>query len=133
MTRICSVPGCGKKGQHMGRYGKDGQPYRRAKCAKHHNIDYGMKNGAYIQHRKDYCENVDGRLGYKCTSTIVWEGQLEVDHINGIHTDNRPENLQTLCSNCHSYKTYTNKDWEDKQLSSNAQRVDNTTYNVIFG
>ena len=33
-----------------------------------------------------------------------WLGQpapLELDHINGIHTDNRIENLRILCRNCH--------------------------------
>jgi len=35
-------------------------------------------------------KTIDGRL------------PLELDHINGIHTDNRIENLQVLCPNCHS-------------------------------
>ena len=29
---------------------------------------------------------------------------LELDHINGVHTDNRLENLRVLCPNCHSLK-----------------------------
>ena len=34
-----------------------------------------------------------------------WLGQpipLELHHINGVHTDNRLENLQILCPNCHA-------------------------------
>jgi hypothetical protein len=58
----------------------------------------------YRKYRKDYCENVDGRLGYKCTSHIFWHGMLDVDHINENPTDNNPENLQTLCACCHRYK-----------------------------
>jgi len=27
---------------------------------------------------------------------------VELDHINGVHTDNRIENLRILCPNCHS-------------------------------
>jgi hypothetical protein len=59
----------------------------------------------YRQHRKDYCENIDGRLGYKCTTTIVWEGQLDVDHIDEDPSNNDPLNLQTLCKCCHAYKS----------------------------
>ena len=34
-----------------------------------------------------------------------WRGQplpLELDHINGDHSDNRLENLRILCPNCHA-------------------------------
>lgn len=39
---------------------------------------------------------------------IEWLGNpipLELDHINGVHTDCRFENLKILCPNCHAVKT----------------------------
>jgi 5-methylcytosine-specific restriction endonuclease McrA len=35
-------------------------------------------------------QSIDGRI------------PVELDHINGVHTDNRIENLRILCPNCHS-------------------------------
>jgi hypothetical protein len=75
-------------------------------CSYHHKSKYNMNGYAHKNYRKDYCENVDGRYGFVCTSTIVaprW--QLEVDHIDGDRTNNDENNLQTLCSCCHRYKT----------------------------
>lgn len=64
------------------------------------------------RHILDYCENIDGRLGFKCTTTIMLDcGMLHGDHKNGVPWDNRPENLQTLCSCCHSYKSHVFKDY----------------------
>jgi 5-methylcytosine-specific restriction endonuclease McrA len=40
--------------------------------------------------------------------------QLDIDHIDGNHNNNDPNNLQVLCANCHRLKTYLNKDWENK-------------------
>lgn len=40
---------------------------------------------------------------------------LEIDHINGIHNDNRKENLRYLCPNCHSQTlTWKNKKRENE-------------------
>jgi hypothetical protein len=50
-----------------------------------------------------------------------WMGQqipIEVDHINGIHTDNRIENLRFLCPNCHALTdTYRGKNVKNKEHS----------------
>lgn len=41
----------------------------------------------------------------ECCGITEWNGKpapLELDHINGNHDDNRFENLQILCPNCHA-------------------------------
>ena len=64
----------------------------------------------YRKHRKTYCENVDGRLGFICTTTIKSTVMLDVDHIDGDPSNNEEDNLQTLCKCCHAYKTNINED-----------------------
>lgn len=121
-VRICEEPGCNNPGQHMGKYKKDGTPSRRKRCPKHHAEHQARKKGLtarewensfhpYRKHRKDYCENVDGRLGFVCTTTIVWDGMLDVDHIDGDPSNNDPDNLQTICKCCHAYKGWKEQDW----------------------
>jgi hypothetical protein len=41
----------------------------------------------------------------KCDGVLLWNNKkivLQLEHINGVHTDNRLENLELLCPNCHS-------------------------------
>ena len=52
----------------------------------------------------------------KCGFEAVHACQMDIDHINGDHDDNRAENRQTLCANCHRLKTWVNKDWESKKI-----------------
>lgn len=59
-------------------------------------------NYTYRQHVKDSCE--------KCGFIPEHSVQLDVDHIDGNHQNHDPDNLQTLCANCHRLKTYLNKD-----------------------
>lgn len=94
----CNAAGCKKKTNLMGTDSR-GNPLYTVYCPDHFNL-----STAYAAVRKNYCENIDGRLGQVCTSNIWWEGMLDVDHIDENPTNNNPSNLQTLCKCCHAYK-----------------------------
>lgn len=62
--------------------------------------------------------------GYRCEvcGLSEWNGQilpLQVHHINGIRSDNRLENLQILCPNCHSLT----ENFAGKNKNSNTKKV----------
>ena len=108
----------------MGLYLKDGTPRRRNRCDIHHKINIQYGAGLYMGHRKTYCENKDKRLGFKCTTNVIWQGMLDVDHIDGNHNNNHPDNLQTLCKCCHAYKTIINEDCK-KSVDNNFEKLYN--------
>lgn len=112
-NRICEVEGCDRIGKHLGKDPTVSGGIRRGPmCSMHSDQRWGLNGWDYKIHRKEYCENIDGRLGFICTSTIIdvyW--QLDTDHIDGNPSNNDPENLQTLCKCCHAIKTKNNKDY----------------------
>lgn len=57
------------------------------------------------KHLKDSCE--------KCGFKAVHRCQLDIDHKDGNNANDAPENLQTLCANCHRLKTFRESDWLD--------------------
>lgn len=102
------------------RHGVKSSKHLTAKRAGMSLLEFRAKNHPYLWARKDYCDNIDGRLGFKCNTVLPtremldgaglsdWEPMqfLEVDHIDGDPTNNDPGNLQTLCKHCHPIKTY---------------------------
>lgn len=121
----CEVPGCENMAQNTN---TSANPrWRKSKwvreefgaengyvCQSCHGKRYDIGDWIYKKYRKTYCENSDGRIANTfCTATITHPNlQLDVDHINGDSANNEPENLQTLCSNCHRIKTHLNEDWK---------------------
>lgn len=75
-------------------------------CTENSNINSDKLRKKLIKsgYKKHMCE--------KCGLT-EWLGEpapLELDHINSNHHDNRIENLQVLCPNCHSLETAKRRD-----------------------
>jgi len=139
----CEVAGC-NKGAHNAGNRRDGTIYwRKSKgadggyiCGYHHYRYQAQQKGMtstqwtnsfhpYLKYRKNYCENTDSRLGFECTSTIIWNGMLSVDHIDENHENNDTRNHQTFCHNCHGYKTNL-----VRKLFSNKKR-DETVWKVL--
>lgn len=69
-----------------------------------------------------------------CGQGPEWNGKpltLQLDHINGVHNDNRIENLAIVCPNCHSQTdTFAGKNFRNQKrvLLLNQKR---TVLNVV--
>ena len=81
----------------------------------------GIKIEGVIIHKKDYCENVDGHLGFECpVSKEEWVNYpmaLDLDHIDGDHYNNSPANVKTYCKLCHMRKGHNDGDYNSKKGS----------------
>lgn len=104
----CSICGPEVKIKRSSQFKPDGSAWWR--CNNQYKQTKDLIERPYIAHKKDYCENTE------CTSTIIHSVQLSVDHIDGNHQNNDPENLMTLCLNCHSHKTWVSNDYVKKPL-----------------
>lgn len=87
VRKLC---GCGKL-NHIKYVGLDGKYRYSSSC--------GPCRYEARKHKKDYCK--------ECGSN----NNLEIDHIDGNRSNNKPSNLQTLCKKCHINKTIKEKDY----------------------
>lgn len=73
----------------------------------------GKKHDQAKTRVKRYIKERDKYTCVLCGQKATWNNQplsLHVDHIDGNNTNNRPENLRTLCPNCHTQtETYCSK------------------------
>lgn len=116
-------------------------------------IEYRNSRHPYLKYRKNYCQNSRGEAVWvdpdtgehkplhehprvlTCTATITDQSMLSVDHISGDKTNNNPENLQTLCHNCHSVKTNISKDnWSAEKKRKHIEKMSGmSTSSLVFG
>jgi cytochrome c553 len=80
-----------------------------------------MRDGV-LYHKKAYCENRDGHLGFLCPFDVTLEDWkdpkifshlLEMDHKDGSGavSNNAVENVETLCKLCHGRKGMMSNDF----------------------
>lgn len=102
--------------KYLDEYGTDISHFKRARTnignvlnkEREKNAEYYLKEKSYVKTSslkwKLFSEGLKKYKCEKCGCTH-WEGKqlaLQLHHINGDDTDNRLENLQILCPNCHS-------------------------------
>ena len=109
----CANWGCDKPVAHCGtRY--------RPVCDRCHRIGYttGVYPPGITPFRTGYCSNKDGHLGFVCCvnyQQAPWaKGKTQIDHKDGNHLNNKPSNLDELCSLCHQHKGMLNGDFKQR-------------------
>ena len=86
-------------------------------------------------HKKNYCENKDNILGFKCPMDETRYGEFpsdiyDMDHLDGDHHNNIPSNLITICKICHARKGKEKGDFNSQKISS---RIHKNKYSIIDG
>ena len=85
-------------------------------CQSCHHNEHPKLLVSRAQYKKNNPEKFYGYRVHKGDACVVCgfipehPCQLDVDHIDGDHSNNSLENLQTLCANCHRLKTLHSRD-----------------------
>lgn len=87
-------------------------------------VENSRRGGSSIINRLISCKIKE----YKCeecglTKWLDKPIRLQIHHINGIHTDNRLENLQILCPNCHAQT--------DTYAANNKNKVKTNSFKIL--
>jgi|GEM_PF-1312297 hypothetical protein len=94
-----------------------------SRCKRQHESGESLDDGI-TNIRKNVCDNSDGDVRAGPDRDVIQPGwdcpiahkedkshHFILDHIDGDHTNNDPENLQTLCRYCDAEKSKRSGDW----------------------
>lgn len=105
-----------------------GDPSLKTECNRCSNSrKKGKPITGIVFHKKNYCENRDGILGFNCPmdSNRYHEFPSDIydmDHMDGDHHNNNPENVITICKVCHARKGNESGDFNSQKGSSRAHK-----------
>lgn len=101
-------PKCKVCGERPARSNGKGQFKARCwKCSDNKLDKMNSKQRRWQALRRKYLTGTCSSCGFVAVDMC----QMDIDHIDGNHTNDTPENLQELCANCHRLKTQLNEDW----------------------
>ena len=101
-----------------------GDPSLKTECSKCSNSRTSGKTIPEVMfHKKTFCENNTGILGFICPMDAARYSEFpsdvfHMDHIDGNHHNNCRENLKTFCSICHTRKGKESGDFNGFKVSS---------------
>ena len=101
-----------------------GKPSLKTECSKCSNMRIkGKTIRGIIFHKKNYCENKDNIFGFTCPMDKSRYNEFpsdiyDMDHKDGDHFNNTPENLITICKICHARKGKEQGDFNSQKKSS---------------
>jgi 5-methylcytosine-specific restriction endonuclease McrA len=125
---ICINDGC-ENNVAIRHWSAQGDPSLKTECARCANARKKNKNiDGIIFHKKEYCENRDGILGFICPLDKDRYGEFpsdiyHMDHLDGNHNNNSLDNLKTFCAICHTRKGKESGDFNSFKISSRIHKV----------
>lgn len=123
-----SIPICINNGCHrevaIRHWSAQGDPSIKTECSSCSNARVkGKMIEGITFHKKNYCENKDKILGFKCAMDESRYAEFpsdvyDMDHVDGNHHNNTLENLITICKVCHARKGKESGDFNSQKQSS---------------